>query len=154
MPTFAPPVSPMASRRSALALMLLPAVLALGCSKGPTLQRVRGKLVVDGQPAAGASLLFFTPGQKGGTMPSATVGPDGGFEIITNGKPGVMTGSYNVTAIWPDPAKAEEAMKDLSGKADPPDLLGGKFSIPDTSPLKAEIGSGTKELPPFEISTK
>ena len=151
------PASPSAvtmARRSAVASAILVALVAAGCSKGPTLQKVTGKLVVDGQPAPGASLLFFTPGQKGGVVPSANTGPDGSFEIVTNAKPGVMTGSYNVTVIWPDPAKVEEAMKDRSGKSDPPDLLGGKYSMPDSSPLKAEITAGTKELPPIQLSTK
>ena len=141
------------ARRVTAALAIVVALVAVGCSKGgPKLQKVTGKLLVDGQPAPGASLLFFTPGQKGGLVPSANTGPDGSFEIYTNSKPGVMTGNYNVTVIWPDPAKVEEAMKDRSGKSDPPDLLGGKYSIPDSSPLKAEIGSGTKELPPFQLA--
>lgn len=155
MSSFLSPSVLTVARRSAVALAIVVAVVAVGCApSGPKLQKVTGKLLVDGQPAAGASLLFFTPGQKGGVVPSANVGPDGSFEIVTNGKPGVMTGNYNVTAIWPDPAKVEAAMKDRSGKSDPPDLLGGKYSIPESSPLKAEIGSGTKELPPIELSTK
>ena len=150
------PVSPFlttAAWRVTAALTIVVALVAVGCSKGgPKLQKVTGKLLVDGQPAPGANLLFFTPGQKGGLVPSANTGPDGSFEIYTNSKPGVMTGNYNVTVVWPDPAKVEEALKDRSGKSDPPDLLGGKYSIPDSSPLKAEIGSGTKELPPFQLA--
>ena len=141
-------------RRSAVSLMLLLALGVVGCSKGPNLQRVKGTLVVDGQPAAGANLLFFTPGQRGGVVPSANTAADGSFEIITNAKPGVSPGSYNVTVVWHDPAKIEEARKDSSGKSDPPDLLGGKYSVPDKSPLKAEITSSTKQLPPIELSTK
>lgn len=142
------------ARGSAILLVVLISLGVSGCSKGPTLQKVSGKLIVDGQPAAGANLLFFTPGQKGGIVPSANTGPDGTFQIFSNAQPGVMPGSYSVTVVWPDPAKAAEAAADRSGKSDPPDLLGGKFSVPNATPLKAEIGSGTKELPPFEISTK
>lgn len=138
-------------------MLVLAALVSLGmpgCSKGPTLQKVSGKLLVDGQPAAGANLLFFTPGQKGGIVPSANTGPDGTFQIFSNAQPGVLPGSYSVTVVWPDPAKAAEAAADRSGKSDPPDLLGGKYSVPGASPLKAEIGSGTKDLPPIELSTK
>ena len=147
-----PSVTPV--RACALALAALVTFGISGCSKGPTMQKVSGKLVVDGQPAAGANILFFTPGQKGGVVPSANTGPDGTFQIFSNGQPGVMPGSYSVTVVWPDPAKAAEAAADRSGKSDPPDLLGGKYSVPGSSPLKAEIGSGTKELAPFEIATK
>ena len=141
-------------RRSVVSLMLLLALGNIGCSKGPNLPRVKGTLVVDGKPAAGANLLFFTPGQRGGVVPSANTAADGTFEIITNANPGVSPGSYNVTIVWHDPAKIEEARKDSSGKSDPPDLLSGKYSVPDKSPLKAEITSATKQLPPFELSTK
>lgn len=148
------PTSVTFSRAGALLLTAIVSIGITGCSKGPTLQKVSGKLVVDGQPAGGANLLFFTPGQKGGIVPSANTGPDGTFQIFSNGQPGVVPGSYSVTVVWPDPAKAAEAAADRSGKSDPPDLLGGKFSVPNASPLKAEIGSGTKELPPIELSTK
>jgi hypothetical protein len=75
--------------------------------------------------------------------------------FVTNMEPGIALGRYKVTASWPDPsqrATAEDLQRGVS--KDAADLLGGRYVAPDRTPLTAEVTSTTKQLPPFELSTK
>ncbi|RLS35818.1 MAG: hypothetical protein DWH79_00975 [Planctomycetota bacterium] len=138
------------------AVLIVASAGLLGCSgRTAKLPRVTGKVTVDGAPADGASLLFFTPGQQGGIVPSANCDASGAFEIISSAQPGIALGTYKVTVVWPDPAKRPSPEKAFAGNAeDPPDLLGGRYGVSGKSPLTAEITAATKQLPVFELSAK
>lgn len=131
--------------------------LALGMSGcgGPTLYPVTGKVMVNSKPAVGALVVLFPEGNKPDPKfapPSATVGADGTFSLMTAGKPGAPAGKYVVTIVWPDPAKAPSAgdkMQGLSPEA--PDLLKGAHATFDKSKLRAEVNGGETTLPPFEL---
>ena len=99
--------------RFRVAVIVMP-VLALtlaSCSgTGEGLTSVTGKVVCDGQPAAGAILLFHRqagepapPPSVAGIIPSATVGDDGSFIVETAalGR-GAAPGKYNVLVQWPE----------------------------------------------------
>jgi hypothetical protein len=132
-------------------LFLIPGIV--GCGKaGPSLVPVKGSVTVDGKPADGAVLIFHPTGGKG-TIASAAADSNGAFSITSNGAPGVVTGSYKVTATWPDPAKKPKVTLGASPE-DAPDLLEGRYVSVDKSPTTVEITAATKELPPIELSTK
>jgi hypothetical protein len=108
---------------------------------------------VDGKPADGAVLIFHPAGGKG-SLASAAADANGAFAITSNGKPGIVTGSYKVTASWPDPAKKPKEFTLGGTIEDAPDLLGGRFVTPDKAVTTLEITPATKQLAPIELSTK
>jgi len=137
-----------------LAAFLAPVISGCGGGKGNKLPKVTGTVNVDGKPADGAVLLFYPEGGRAATA-TGTADASGKFTIVTNMEPGIAAGRYKVTASWPDPsqrATAEDLQRGIS--KDAPDLLGGRFMAPDRTPLTAEITGATKELPPFELTTK
>lgn len=137
---------------SALAIALLPAV---GCGGGGSgLPKVTGTVTVDGAPADGCVLIFYPEGSRTASA-TGTADAAGKFTIVTNAKPGIAAGKYKVTANWPDPSKratAEDLQKGIS--KDAPDLLGGRYIAPERSPLTAEVTGSTRDLPPFQLTTK
>ncbi len=145
-------------RFSSLRFRLIPAVAILaaalvGCGKaGPSLVPVKGTITVDGKPAEGAVLIFHPTGGKG-SIASAAADASGAFVITSNGSAGVVTGSYKVTATWPDPAKKPKVTLGASPE-DAPDLLEGRYVSVDKSPTTVEITAATKELPPIALTTK
>ena len=136
---------------SAVALGLL----ASGCTTGtPGLVQVTGKMLVDGKPAEGASLVFFPDGADDPSKIAAgVVDSSGQYTLITNLEPGIHPGKYKVTATWPEPPKEDERFS-MGNSKDPPDLLKGRYSSAKKTNLTAEITSSTTELPPIELSIK
>lgn len=139
-----------------LLVMVLLALAVSGCggAQGNNLPKVTGSVNVDGKPADGAVLLFYPEGGRAATA-TAAADASGTFTVITNMEQGIALGRYKVTASWPDPsqrATAEDLQRGVS--KDATDLLGGRYVAPDQTPLKAEVTSTTKQLPPFELSTK
>lgn len=135
-------------------LLILLVAATSGCGPaGPTLVPATGTITVDGKPADGAMLIFHPVGGKG-SIASAAAKAGGAFDIISNGKPGIVTGSYKVTATWPDPAKKPKELTLGGTIEDAPDLLGGKFVTPDKAATTVEITPSTKQLAPIELSTK
>lgn len=135
-------------------VILLVASTSGGCGPaGPTLVPAKGTITVDGKPADGAMLIFHPVGGKG-SIASAAADASGAFDVISNGKPGIVTGSYKVTASWPDPAKRPKELTLGGTIEDAPDLLGGKFVTPDKAATTVEITPSTKQLAPIELSTK
>ena len=158
-----PSSAPGATCRSVAATLLtavfgsLPLVLVAalaGCGPtGPSLVPAKGTITVDGKPADGAVLIFHPAGGKG-SIASAAADANGAFEITSNGKPGVVTGSYKVTVTWPDPAKKPKEFKLGGTLEDAPDLLEGRFVTVDKAATTVEITTATKDLPPIALTTK
>jgi len=156
--TFAPTVPP--RLRTALGyspfacLLILLVAATSGCGPaGPTLVPAKGTINVDGKPADGAMLIFHPVGGKG-SIASAAADASGAFAVTSNGNPGIVTGSYKVTATWPDPAKKPKEFSLGGTIVDAPDLLGGRFVTPDKAVTTIEITPATKQLAPIELSTK
>jgi hypothetical protein len=130
-------------------------LFATGCDSGPALLPVTGKITVDGQPAAGATLLFHPTSKSNKLVSSATSGADGTFSIITDTKPGIPAGEYKVTATYPDPSHKPSDTEIMMGTAEPgQDLLKGRYTNRDASTLQVTIDDSTTQLQPFELTTK
>src|SRR4051812_4623114 len=88
----------------ALAALLLPACAEHVAKQVP----VRGRLLVDGKPAAGAILTFHRAGDADkANLPYAVVGADGSFVLSTGGgQDGAAPGKYQVTIIWKKKGKS------------------------------------------------
>jgi hypothetical protein len=123
-----------------------------GCGKSSGLVPVGGTVLVKGEPADGAVILFHPEGNPGGITASATADEEGKYSLSSGLEKGVAPGSYNVTVIWPDPSQKSDTPKMMVGSSvDIPDLLKGRYANPKTSVLKATVEAGTTEVPPFEL---
>lgn len=135
-------------------------VLALlsGCSAGGDVDGrmkvypVSGAVMVGGQPAAGARVVFYgaTPELTGpGTVAPAAMADENGVFHLRSYEPedGAPAGKFNVTVFWP-----EEVPEGVDPEVNrPKDRLKNRYLNPETSGLTAEIPVGGSELPPFEL---
>jgi hypothetical protein len=139
-----------------LTVGLVVAALALtttSCSSDSTLHPVRGKVSVNGQPAAGAMLIFHREGATLKDSPAtATAEPDGSFVVSTGGKPGAPTGKYTVTVVWPEAKKlTQQELMQGANPNDGPDRLKGAYDTPQKSNIRVEVRSGDNTLEPFDL---
>src|SRR5437870_521007 len=90
-------------RRFAGWLLPVVAVVCAGCSKsGPTLYPVRGKILFEGQPVRGATLVLHPLGNSdpNAIKPRAFVDREGAFEVFTYAAgDGAPAGEYAVTVV-------------------------------------------------------
>jgi hypothetical protein len=129
-------------------------VLALaGCSKHDhqvdrkPVFPVRGKLLVNDQPAAGAMVVLHPLNAPQLTeRPRANVAPDGTFELTTyDGKDGAPAGEYAVTVEWRWPVDRG------NGPVPGPNQLPPDYSLPGKSGLQVRVAEGPNELQPITI---
>jgi hypothetical protein len=129
--------------------------LALGGCSGSGLVPITGTVMVDGSPAAGAVLLFHPADDPRGTVATGVVEADGRYKLVSNMQEGAAPGKYKVAITWPDPKVQPTESQKMMGMVEPgPDLLKGKYATRESTTLTAEITGSTKEIPPFDLSTK
>jgi hypothetical protein len=112
---------------------------------------VTGKLLVNGQPAEGASVIFYpqSPDSDGKKMPvpGGTTDANGNYQLTSyESGDGAPAGEYNVAIIWYEPPSPNSA-----GPSEQQDRLRGRYANPQTSRLTARVEQGGGELPPFEL---
>lgn len=136
--------------RASLAIAL---VMQASCRESKTREPVfpvRGTVLYQGRPAAGAR-VSFVPVEGGHRLrPQGACGPDGVFELSTYElNDGAPSGSYAVAIIWPGPNPRSNGAGDeeLQG----PDRLNGRFSNPEASAWRVEIDSAPLALDPFRL---
>jgi hypothetical protein len=116
-----------------------------GCS-GPKkldLYAVEGKVLVKGQPAVGALVVFHPQEQvrENDHKPFAIVKDDGTYRLTTfNPDDGAAAGAYVVTVVWNAKVR-ENKMGFVSGDgpAVGADRLGGRYGDPKNGPLKKTV---------------
>jgi len=108
---------------------------------------VKGKLLLAGKPATGAS-IFFVPVDHLEVYPAtppehlvgATVDADGGFEVFTQGlHAGAPAGSYALAINWYEPPKIPDRDDDKRGK----DLIPKMFQDARTSGIQVNVEAGS-----------
>ncbi|MFM8890537.1 MAG: hypothetical protein ACKOTB_02745 [Planctomycetia bacterium] len=121
------------------------AFLSAGCSKveGPLLMPVSGKLLVDGKPIQGITVMFL-PDKSKGTSGPASVGvtdAEGAFSLAAAGnRKGAVVGHHRVTASCPfNPAGGSSA--DGQAQAATACSLPAAYGDPGRSPLTVEVVS-------------
>jgi hypothetical protein len=137
---------------SACLVALLPFA---GCGEGKIpLYPVTGKILVDGQPANGAMVIFCPIEGSEQLMrerPIGFAGADGSFQLTTFLKDdGAPAGQYKIIARWAPGSAGDDPSMPLGGA----DKLRGKYFNLDRTTLTATIEEGSNELPPFELSSK
>ncbi len=135
-------------------LLLLLAVVPIGCSKANPNVSAKGRVLVAGQPASGAVLTFIMEG--GGSLAvsgSAVAGEDGSFSVQSGMLDGLPPGNYSVAITWPDTSKKLTPGQIMQGATpeDGPDKLKGKYSDSKASNLRVEVKSGAAEIPTFNL---
>jgi len=129
----------------------------MGCSgdEGPAVPvfPTTGRVVFEGQPAAGAFLTFHPTNSSGpgdsDPRPTATAGADGAFSLTTATKDdGAPAGEYAVTVRWHRPIKRDGEL--VAG----PNVIPKRFGRVETTPLRVTVRETTNALEPLQIAKK
>lgn len=112
-----------------------------------SLSSVTGKVLVDGAPAEGASVVFHPVDPRLEHRPRGSVGADGTFKLTTYlPGDGAPSGDYKVTVEW------YRLIDSPQGDPMPgPNLLPNEWSKPETTIHKVTV-SGSTDLPPFQVT--
>lgn len=144
MPSFARPVALFAA-----------AALAVGCGGGrKPCYPVSGTVLVDAKAAADCFVQFHShdPADHDGpnrVLATAMTDEAGKFRLSTYGnEDGAPAGEYTVTVTW------RERSGLLKNQFDGPDRLKDRYATKDKSQLRATVGRGATEVPPFQLTTK
>jgi hypothetical protein len=142
--------------RAPLVLAALVALCCCSCQGGRKFYPVKGKVLVDGKPAEGVTVVFHPREPSDPPMsPYAIVAADGSFALQSwlvderVLKPGAPAGEYQVTCVWYPP----DLEKHL-GAATLPDRLHGRYADKEKSGLQATVAESDTELPPFELQAR
>jgi hypothetical protein len=131
-------------------LMVGAALIALqggcGSSSEPGPATVRGRVWFQGQPVAGGLVVFTPDADRGGSGKPVhgETGPDGAFELESEGSPHIPPGWYRV-AIAPPPTGSSEW---IPGQA----IFPPQLRRPDRSTLIREVTPGQQHFFEFAIS--
>jgi hypothetical protein len=112
-----------------------------------------GKILVNGQPADGARVVFYPKvteiDGKPAPSPAATTDAAGEYHLESyDPEDGAPAGEYSVTVVWPEPPPPNaEAL----GTFDLKDRLSSRFADPTKSGLTAKIEDGGGEIPTFDL---
>jgi len=115
-------------------------LIFVGCST-PILPPVSGQLLLDDKPITTdktktAIINFHPDSSKGNTAKSiavATVSETGQYTLNLSGKPGIPEGWYKVTVNYSEPTNPKDPY------SIPKQLISGKYSSKDTTPLSVEV---------------
>ena len=133
-------------------------LLACGCSRPPS-ARVRGQVLLDGRPLAGAAVQFWPKDDLDLGVYSGKAGPDGTFELQGRDgnrvKPGryIVVISRNVKKDGTLPTKEDDQMA-LAAPGALRNTLPVKYSDRNNPPFTVEVKVGDNRLPPFEVKTR
>jgi hypothetical protein len=140
-------------RRALVTISILMALGCCSCQRGKPFYPVHGKVLVDGKPAEGVTIVFHPlENTEPPLLPSAIVAADGSFTLQSwlvekrELKQGAPAGEYHVTCVWYPPD-----LEKYLANATLPDKLHGKYSDKNKSELRAEVAEAPTELPPFEL---
>lgn len=126
-------------------------LLCSACSSDrKPVQVVRGRILVDGRPAAKAQVLFHpTEGGNDDPRPTGQTDDQGYFHLTSyrNGD-GAPEGSYNVTVTWFRvlPRSRDEVVRY--------NALPQRYAAPQSSPLRVTVAKGKNELTPLQLYSR
>jgi hypothetical protein len=125
-------------------------LLLAGCwgakEERPPAFPVRGKVLVNGRPAAGAIVVLhaMSDTKLAGLCPHALVEPDGSFRLTTyRSEDGAPAGTYALTLTW--------ALPPRPGLEEGPDRFRGRYADPRRPVCQVEITAGPNDLDPVQL---
>ncbi len=135
------------SKRALVPLLL--ALMATSCGQTNT---VKGRVLLDGQPLAGATVLFMPDADSQGRPASATTDSDGYFELMTyRSGDGALPGTYRIVvskteapAAPPDndhasKQRAQDYLARHSGRTRNKSLIPAIYSDAGTTTLRCTV---------------
>jgi len=130
-------------------------ILSAGCgqpSNEKAVFQIKGKVLVDGQPADQVQVVFHDVAgldKASPTYPQGFTNPDGTLRISTYADgDGVPEGEYKVTF-------KQQEYNMLSRNFSGPDKLKEKYADPKTTPFALKVGPGqSNDLGNVELTTK
>jgi hypothetical protein len=136
-------------------LLLAGAFFCCSCGGGgSTLYPVEGKVLLKGQPLAGATVTFWpAQGDQAKMTPSTgNTDEEGKFNLETGSRSGAPAGDYVVTVIQPRSLPAKGGKGGMSmAPPDTEDALHGAYAKRNTSQITATVKTGSNQLPPFDL---
>jgi hypothetical protein len=137
-------------------LTRLALLAAFFCASGCGPQRkavypVRGRVLVDGKPAAHAQVAFHAVDAAGDPHPVGNADGDGYFSLTTYKQgDGAPAGEYLVTVLWvlATPVPGPGGGQEYQGVSH----LAPRYARADTSGLRATVAPGGTELAPFQLT--
>jgi hypothetical protein len=112
---------------------------------------VNGKVLVNGEPAVGATVTFVRKGSPDPLKeptPQGVVGEDGTFTLSGPGGDGALPGEYAVLVEWKEGAGTKRGR---APALNAPDRLKKKYLDPSKPLLTATVEAKSNTLPPFEL---
>lgn len=140
-------------RLSCRAVMFAVLTMAVGCGgESEPVYPVRGKVLFQGKPIEGASVVFLSTAARkpkvGEPTPQATTNASGEYSLTSYKEgDGALPGDYGVAISW----------MEVTGPSDNPerevrrDRLGGRYADPAKSGLTATVQEDATEVPPFDL---
>jgi hypothetical protein len=131
----------------------------VGCGDGRiALYPVTGTVMVDGQPAEEAQVIFCPiEGEASEELarlrPMGRTDASGKYQLFTfDFNDGAPAGNYKVMVRWDGPSPAAG---DREGRGPKPmDRLRGRYFNPEASGLTASVKEEATEIPPFDLKTR
>jgi hypothetical protein len=136
----------LAALRLLLLLLLSLLVTSCGQSRFKSVYPVKGRVLVNGEPAEGVTVRFHSLDDPDDQLvsPNGTTDADGWFTTTTyKVNDGIPAGSYAVTMRW--------LPKGFMGRIDKANKLPMSYDKANTSGIKVQITTGENLLPPFEL---
>jgi hypothetical protein len=129
------------------------AACALACSScgSPGLYPVTGKVLVNGEPAVGATVTFVRKGSADPLKeptPQGVVGEDGTFTLSGPGGDGAPPGEYVALIEWKEGAGTKRGR---APALNAPDRLKKKYLDPNKPLLTVTVEAKSNTLLPFEL---
>ncbi|HEX5269837.1 MAG TPA: carboxypeptidase-like regulatory domain-containing protein [Gemmataceae bacterium] len=128
----------------------LTVLLACGCSGSrgdrPEAYPVAGRLLIDGEPAAGARVQLSAVGNErlAALSPHAVAEADGSFRLTTyRTGDGAPAGRYALTVTWPG--------RPQRGHEEGPDRLHGRYANPLRPARTVEIAAAKNDLGTIQL---
>ncbi len=122
-----------------------------GCGNSSGLHPVRGKVLCQGEPAAGAVVYFHRTNvtdPMGQQISQGVVQQDGTFELAGATGKGALPGEYVVLIEWKE-GSGQMPGRDPSFSA--PDRFQGKYLDPQNPRFQVQVKAQKNQLPAFEL---
>lgn len=136
-----------------IVVLAIMAASASGCHNDSKVVAVRGRVLVNGKPAAQAIVTFHPAnGDRGAPRPSGQTDEDGYFRLTSHSEAdGAAPGEYAVTVTWFRPVRERPA---AGAEYVTKNFLPARYADPKTSRLTATVELGASELQPLQLDAR
>jgi len=136
------------NRLIGISIVIALGIITVGCDGGIAVQPVKGKLLLEGNPAPENTRVNFTPVGEG-LAASGVVDAEGNYELFSgsDGLPGAVVGTYKVS-VTADASSAD--YMDASPRGGVPGVVTGPFPKEYTSefttPIQKDVVEGENTI--------